>query len=306
MSEPNSWCWYKLSIKINPIWVLKYPHLPWNKSGLSRNKRITWSILKLKMPNATRRWNIHYVSQNIPISEVLDHPKYTWSKIGLSNNKGITIAIVNNPQLQHCMGDWDFRFITRNVPLSDISEYKDILIERCLAHNRNITLDLIPDALRRTHIISKWIDPCEVLINPTFPWSRPLLSGNRRMTIDYYNLINLFGIGTGNWNWSQLTISCPLQDIQNNPHLSWDRRLVYTDADLPNGFGETNEYTSGVLSLKRVHPFPFEKVDFNIICCNKNVTIPDLYAIINTPIPFPPTTMINSYYDIQIMIKDVN
>ena len=71
--------------------VRRNPNLSWDKQGLSLNPTLTVDDI-LHMSIEDQMWNIHAISNRVPIIDVYTHPDLKWSRDELSRNKDIRIS----------------------------------------------------------------------------------------------------------------------------------------------------------------------------------------------------------------------
>jgi hypothetical protein len=92
---PNAvgdWDWNLISSYISLEQVRRYPHLCWNRMGLSVNPTLTIDdILYLQMPNAVGDWDWWIISSHIPIVSIYVHSNIIWNRDRLSENKNIRL-----------------------------------------------------------------------------------------------------------------------------------------------------------------------------------------------------------------------
>ncbi len=69
--------------------VRRYPHLPWDKDGLSENPTVTIDDTQ-SLPEID--WDWINIQSNVPIIDVYTHPDLKWNRGQLSLNKDIRVS----------------------------------------------------------------------------------------------------------------------------------------------------------------------------------------------------------------------
>ena len=87
----GKWDWTELSRVVPLVDVRRYPHLPWDKKGLSRNPTLTIDDIQ-SLSDIDGQWNWTEISRRVPIIDVYRYPNLKWNRDRLSRNKNIRIG----------------------------------------------------------------------------------------------------------------------------------------------------------------------------------------------------------------------
>ena len=90
MFEGN-WNWLALSSVVPLVEVRRYPHLSWDKEGLSYNPTLTVDDIQ-SLSDIDGQWNWTEISRRVPIIDVYRYPDLTWNRSELSKNKDIRVS----------------------------------------------------------------------------------------------------------------------------------------------------------------------------------------------------------------------
>ena len=87
----GKWDWTELSRVVPLVDVRRYPHLPWDKKGLSRNPTLTIDDIQ-SLSDKDGEWNWFLISSVIPIIDVYKYSNLKWNRDRLSANKDIRVG----------------------------------------------------------------------------------------------------------------------------------------------------------------------------------------------------------------------
>lgn len=215
-----------------------HPDLPWGREGLSMNNEMTLALmdeLDEVLTNAVGEWNWWHLSSRVPIGDIRARPDLPWDRYGLSQNKEMTVDVMNH--LDHVMtnsaGEWDWWHLSSKVPMDEIRLHPDLPWDRRgLSQNNEITVEAMnyldhvmtsaTDEWEWWHLPSR-VPIGDIRLHPDLPWDREGLSGNKDITVALMDeLDEVLTSATGEWDWYDLSVHVPMEEIRLHPDLPWD------------------------------------------------------------------------------------
>lgn len=140
----------------------------------------------MRLPNAVGEWNWYELSMVIPMDDIRAHPDLPWNREGLSWNKDITVEAMNklDEVLTSATGEWEWWHLPSRVPIGDIRLHPDLPWDaEGLSLNPGITVDDVVH-LGVEGDIDSVVSMEEIKANLLWPWSKRLMSGNPRITME--------------------------------------------------------------------------------------------------------------------------
>jgi hypothetical protein len=300
----DTWDWDSISTNIAMNDVRKYPHLPWSKAHLSKNKNIEIDIIDMNLPNATREWNYMDLCLNtdrliltpnmevgwdalsycIPTEYVRKYPHLPWSKGYLSNNNNIGMDILLL-DLPNSTGDWCMDILSTYIDMKDIRQHLDMKWDRnTMSTNVDLTIDDVMN-LDMPNATDDWnwrslsrTTPIHYVVSyPHFPWCKNSLSRNRKITFSIMNM-NLPN-STGEWDDDYLSRYIPISEIIGNLSYPWvwksvSRRdhISITDI-LPIISRFSTSVISSIVSMEDIRLYPHLEWNRLSLSWNRNLEI---------------------------------
>ena len=228
--------------------------IKYNIQTLSRNKNITWNIIK---NNLDIKWNWTELSKhdNISIDIIKNNQSHPWDYFnGVSKNKNLTSDFVenmNNITWNYYVFTWDFN------------------------KNFNFVKDNLNKNWNWLHISSN-IDLDKIKKYPEMPWNKMGVSLNKKIDISFiknFNNLILWGApglssnSSFKWFW-----------VEEFPNKNWDYYMISKLVDL-NNFDKIPNIKENIMSIcfnknltwKYIKSNPQIKWDYDIISYNKTV-----------------------------------
>lgn len=140
-------------------------------------------------------WDFHRLSTIADLNTVLSNPKSPWVLDGLSENPNLTIDFIRT-------------------------------------FNRIRGVSLLPTVPIRVgedrwdwDKISTVIDPIEILLHPTLPWSRQGLSRNPKLSVALIERLDqcseCFTDPDNQWDWPEISYRAKMSDVLAHPNIPW-------------------------------------------------------------------------------------
>jgi len=190
----------------------------------------------------THNWDWRTLSYNsfklpsITVDILVQHKDLDWDWTGLAQNPNITFDDIVRTLPHNLPWDWAEVSLYKDFTIDQLIEHQDKLNWRTLSINKNITPEIIQATLQlnwddsgriRTWSIAQLLEELIKMRQNTEP--RETMSNTfRRMTLDNeLHARKELSIDVINnhpnypWRWYSLSITMPLEDILNYPHLNW-------------------------------------------------------------------------------------
>ena len=191
MFEGN-WNWSELSRVIPLVDIRRYPHLPWNKEGLSRNSTLTvYDIFYFKLADGTESFNWYIISTIISLDQVRKNPNLPWSREGLSWNNNMLIDDITDldTRCPNLFGNWNWNHISSHISIRQVRKSSNLR------------------------------------------WKRSYLSNSIGLTMDDVLHLSLPN-AIGDWNWDDIYLSIPIINVYTHPNIVWNRDKLSRNKDI--------------------------------------------------------------------------
>ena len=250
----GKWSWLALSSVVPLVDVRRYPNLPWDKWGLSRNPTLTIHDIQ-SLSEIDGEWDWYEISRVIPIVDVMRYPDLPWDKKGLSQNPTLSVDDIQSLQIKD--GEWDWYKISDTISMDEVCKNPNLPWDsEGLSWNRTLTvdnirslLDIYCDVERSRSLKNSYLTIDDVLHldiedgewscfemfadkvgeNPDLPCSKTVLPENP--TLSAYD-IHSPQFQYVEWNWVMISSMIPITYVYMYPNLGWNRDGLSMNKDI--------------------------------------------------------------------------